>query len=99
MNFLDNPASSFLEQLVPDPGPEEGMEHPCMLQVTVFACGGFTLGAAMHHALCDGMGGTLFFNAVAELARGATRITLDPVWDRARLLGPRDPPRRFICNF
>lgn len=92
VNFLDNPASSFLEQLVPDPGPEEGMEHPCMLQVTVFACGGFTLGAAMHHALCDGMGGTLFFNAVAELARGATRITLDPVWDRARLLGPRDPP-------
>ncbi|XP_027338523.1 spermidine coumaroyl-CoA acyltransferase [Abrus precatorius] len=93
VNFLDDPASIFVEQLVPDPGPEEGMEHPCMLQVTVFKCGGFTLGAAMHHALCDGMGGTLFFNAVAELARGSTRITVDPVWDRERLLGPRYPPR------
>ena len=64
-----------------------------MLQITVFRCGGFTLGAAMHHALCDGMGGSLFFNAVAELARGSTRITVDPLWDREVLLGPRDPPR------
>ncbi|XP_061357643.1 spermidine coumaroyl-CoA acyltransferase [Gastrolobium bilobum] len=93
VNYLDDPASHFVEQLVPDPEPEEGMEHPCMLQVTVFKCGGFTLGAAMHHSLCDGMGGTLFFNAVAELARGATRITVEPVWNRERLLGPRDPPR------
>ncbi|KAK7306577.1 hypothetical protein VNO77_44526 [Canavalia gladiata] len=93
VNYLDDPASPFVEQLVPDPVPEEGMENPCMLQVTMFACGGFTLGAAMHHSLCDGMGGSLFFNAVAELARGATRIMLDPVWERERLLGPRDPPR------
>ncbi|TKY71808.1 Spermidine sinapoyl CoA acyltransferase [Spatholobus suberectus] len=92
-NHLDDPASPFAEHLVPDPGPEEGMEHPCVLQVTVFKCGGFALGAAMHHALCDGLGGTLFFNAVAEVARGATRITVEPVWDREKLLGPRDPPR------
>lgn len=93
VNHLDDPAAPFAERLVPDPGPEEAAEHPCTLQVTVFACGGFTLGAAMHHALCDGMGGTLFFNAVAELARGAVGMTVEPVWDRARLLGPRDPPR------
>jgi hypothetical protein len=30
--------------LVPDPQPEEGMKHPCMLQLTIFKCGGFTLG-------------------------------------------------------
>ncbi|XP_021811475.1 spermidine coumaroyl-CoA acyltransferase [Prunus avium] len=54
---------------------------------------GFTLGAAINHALCDGMGATQFFNAVAELARGATRVSVEPVWDRAGLLGPRDPPR------
>ncbi|KAK7412424.1 hypothetical protein VNO78_03884 [Psophocarpus tetragonolobus] len=102
VNFLDDPASPFLDHLVPDPGPRQGMDHPCMLQLTVFACGGFTLGAAMHHALCDGIGGTLFFNALAELARGATRITLDPVWERPALLGPRDPPRvdsPFIQEF
>lgn len=92
-NYLDDPASPFVEQLVPDPEPEEGMEHPCMLQLTVFKCGGFTLGAALHHSMCDGIGGTLFFNAMAELARGATRVTVEPVWDRERLLGPRDPPR------
>jgi hypothetical protein len=64
-----------------------------MLQLTVFKCGGYTLGVATHHALCDGMGGGLFFNTAAELARGATRITVEPVWDRERLLGPRVPPR------
>jgi hypothetical protein len=79
---------------VPDPQPEEGMKHPCMLQLTIFKCGGFTLG----------MGGTLFFNSVAELARGVTRITVEPVWDREKLLGPRDVPRvnsaliiRILC--
>lgn len=64
-----------------------------MLQVTVFKCGGFTLGAAIHHSLCDGMGGTLFFNAMAELARGKEHITVKPVWEREKLLGPRDVPR------
>ncbi|CAJ1961854.1 unnamed protein product [Sphenostylis stenocarpa] len=93
VRHLDDLASPLAEQLVPDPGPQEGLEHPCILQVTVFACGGFVLGAAIHHALCDGMGGTLFFNAVAELARGASRMTVEAVWERDRLMGPRDPPR------
>ncbi|KAK2370401.1 spermidine coumaroyl-CoA acyltransferase [Trifolium repens] len=93
VNYLDDPKASFIEQLVPDPGTEEGLEHPFMLQLTVFKCGGYTLGVATHHALCDGMGGGLFFNTAAELARGATRITVEPVWDRERLLGPRVPPR------
>lgn len=64
-----------------------------MVQVTVFKCGGYTLGVATHHAVCDGMGGGMFFNTAAELARGATRITVEPVWERERLLGPRDPAR------
>ncbi|KAI4296869.1 hypothetical protein L6164_036789 [Bauhinia variegata] len=93
VNYLDDPESDFLEQLVPDPDLEEGMTHPCILQVTMFKCGGFTLGAAIQHSLCDGLGASLFFNAMADLARGATRINLKPVWERDRLLGPRDPPR------
>ncbi|CAL0309296.1 unnamed protein product [Lupinus luteus] len=93
LNYLDDPDFSFVEKLVPDPGPEEGMEHPCMLQLTVFKCGGFALGAAMHHSLCDGLGGSLFFNAVAEIARGSTRIMVEPVWNREKFLGPREPVR------
>ncbi|KAK7841056.1 taxadien-5-alpha-ol o-acetyltransferase [Quercus suber] len=94
LNYLDdNPDSHFLEQLVPDPDQEERLVNPCVLQVTVFKCGGFTLGAAIHHSLCDGLGATQFFNVMAELARGATRISVEPVWDRTSLLGPRDPPR------
>ena len=53
-----------------------------MLQLTVFRCGGFTLGAEIHHSLCDGMGGTLFFNAVAESARGREHIMVEPAWER-----------------
>lgn len=93
VNYLDDPDAHFVEQLVPDPSPVEGLVNPCVLQVTVFKCGGFTLGAALHHSLCDGLGGTQFFNAMAELARGASRVSVEPVWDRANLLGPRDPPR------
>ncbi|XP_030528971.2 spermidine sinapoyl-CoA acyltransferase [Rhodamnia argentea] len=90
---LDDADSGFLEKLIPDPGPEESLVNPCMLQVTVFECGGFSLGAAIHHAMCDGLGATLFFGAAAELARGADRVSIEPVWDRDVLLGPRNPAR------
>ncbi|GLT57658.1 hypothetical protein SLA2020_306150 [Shorea laevis] len=93
VNYLDDPDPHFVEQLVPDPSPEEALLNPCILQVTVFKCGGYCLGTAIHHALCDGLGATQFFNAMAELARGSDRVSVEPVWDRARLLGPRNPPR------
>lgn len=78
---------------MPAPTLEEGLANPCILQVTVFKCGGYTLGTAVHHSMCDGMGATLVFGAAGELARGATKISVQPVWDRATLLGPRHPPR------
>lgn len=43
--------------------------------------------------MCDGLGSTQFMNSVAEFARGAKEASVEPVWDRAALLGPRDPPR------
>ncbi|KAJ0257970.1 hypothetical protein HA466_0087470 [Hirschfeldia incana] len=92
VGYLDGPDPGFLERLVPDPTREEGMLNPCILQVTTFRCGGWVLGASLHHAICDGLGSSLFFNAMAELARGAAQISIQPVWDRARLLGPRDNP-------
>ncbi|KAA8515159.1 hypothetical protein F0562_018338 [Nyssa sinensis] len=93
VNYLDDPAEHFLEHLVADPTPDEGLVNPLILQVTMFKCGAYTLGASVHHAMCDGLGATLFFNAMAELARGATQPSVGPVWNRASLLGPRDAPR------
>ncbi|KAI6703663.1 hypothetical protein NL676_012799 [Syzygium grande] len=40
VNRLDDAGSGFLERLIPDPDPEESLVNPCMLQVTVFECGG-----------------------------------------------------------
>lgn len=75
------------------PDPDDRSIRPMTLQVTRFSCGGFVLGAAVHHAICDGLGATLLFNRMAELARRSGQITPDPVWDRTVLLGPRSPPR------
>ncbi|KAL0369376.1 UNVERIFIED_CONTAM: Spermidine sinapoyl-CoA acyltransferase [Sesamum angustifolium] len=95
VNYLDDVGveEKFAEQLVPDPDPDEDSIRPITLQVTRFSCGGFVLGAAVHHAICDGLGATLFFNAMAELARGSDQMTVDPIWERSTLLGPRNPPR------
>ncbi|XP_059669889.1 10-deacetylbaccatin III 10-O-acetyltransferase [Cornus florida] len=93
INYLDDSAEHFLEQLVPNPNSDEGLVNPLILQVTMFTCGGFCLGAAVHHSTSDGLGATQFFNAVAELARGTTRLSVEPVWDRTSLLGPRKPPK------
>ena len=92
VSYLDED-THFVEQLVPNPGPDEDLAHPCMLQLTMFDCGGFTLGTTIHHSLADGVGATQFFNVMAEFARGATRASITQIWDREKLLGPRNPPR------
>ncbi|KAL4585681.1 hypothetical protein LXL04_010305 [Taraxacum kok-saghyz] len=103
VNYLDDADEEFIELLVPNPDQEARLTHVLILQVTRFSCGGYTLGAAVHHALSDGMGATLFFNAMAEVARGASEVKVEPVWDRAELLGPREPARtefpieEFLC--
>ncbi|XWS19680.1 hypothetical protein CRYUN_Cryun31cG0036500 [Craigia yunnanensis] len=66
LNYLDDPDMNSVEQLVPDPSPEETLVNPCMLQ---------------------------FFCNVADLARGVDQVKFQPIWDRATLLGPRNPPR------
>ncbi|KAK8349447.1 hypothetical protein V6Z12_A06G141200 [Gossypium hirsutum] len=93
VNHLDDPDMNSVEQLVPDPSLEETLVNPCTLQLTVFKCGGFTLGAAIHNALCDGLGATQFFCIAADFARGVDEVKYQPVWDRSTLLGPRIPPK------
>ncbi|XP_043688103.1 spermidine sinapoyl-CoA acyltransferase [Telopea speciosissima] len=93
LNYLDDPTTPNLDTLVPDPSHGEELVHPCILQITVFECGGFCLGASINHSMCDGYGSSLFFNAMVELSRGAAQPSVQPVWDRASLLAPRKPPR------
>ena len=93
LNYLDDPDESLSDQLVPNPDPNEAMEHPMILQITLFKCGGYVLGSAVHNMLCDGMGASEFFTWVAELTRGETRLMVEPVWNRDVLLGPREPTR------
>ncbi|MCL7046169.1 hypothetical protein MKW94_013797 [Papaver nudicaule] len=93
LNYLDDPAEKLLEELVPDPKYEDVLAHPFSLKITIFACGGFSLGSSVHHSMCDGFGSGMFFNAMAELARGSSEISTKPVWERASQLGPRNPPR------
>ncbi|KAK6932652.1 hypothetical protein RJ641_002276, partial [Dillenia turbinata] len=93
ISYLDDLVDHVVEQLVPNLSLEESLVNPLVLQVTVFECGGFCLGACVNNTVCDGLGATQFFNAMAEFAHGAARPSVEPVWNRERLLGPREPPK------
>ncbi|XP_074283961.1 tetrahydroanabasine acetyltransferase-like [Silene latifolia] len=91
VNYLDDPDESFSEQLVPNPDPNEAMDHPMVLQITMFKCGGYVLGPVVQNMLCDGLGASEFFNWVAELTRDSNKTRSKPDWNRVGLLGPREP--------
>jgi hypothetical protein len=61
-------------------------------QVTSFGCGGFVVGFRFSHAVADGPGAAQFMTAVGELARGAARISLPPVWARDAVPDPPGAP-------
>ncbi|KAI9161823.1 hypothetical protein LWI28_020993 [Acer negundo] len=77
--------------------PNEG-EHPLVVQVTKFACGGFTIGMGLSHSICDGSGAAQFFQAMAELASGKSEPSIKPVWERQKLVAkaPPGPPKFFV---
>lgn len=60
------------------------------MKVTKFACGGFTIGTALTHAVCDGYGVAQILHALTELAAGKTEPSVKPVWQRERLVGKID---------
>ncbi|KAJ0228780.1 hypothetical protein HA466_0322040 [Hirschfeldia incana] len=64
--------------------------HPLALQVTKFACGGFTIGTALTHVVCDGFGVAQVIHALTELAGGRSEPSVKPVWQRERLVGKID---------
>lgn len=65
-------------------------------QVTRLKCGGFILAFHLNHTMSDGAGLRQFMNAWTEMARGARRPSIPPVW-RRELLKARDPPH-ITCN-
>ncbi|CAA6659239.1 unnamed protein product [Spirodela intermedia] len=82
------------EQLLQNVDGSEGLyDTPLLLiQVTRLRCGGFAMGVRLNHILSDAAGLLQLLKATAELARGAPRPTLLPVWQRY-LLQARDPPQ------
>ncbi|KAK6921162.1 hypothetical protein RJ641_014840 [Dillenia turbinata] len=99
-HYLDGLDIAIAKKLVfdrPDSdidGDEEGRYyHPLLIQVTRFSCGGFTIGMGMSHSVCDGFGAAQFFRALAELASGKSKPTVNPIWERSGLLvtTPEEP--------
>ncbi|XP_020105586.1 acyl transferase 5-like [Ananas comosus] len=59
-------------------------------QVTVFKCGGITVGICFNHLVFDGQGAAHFLKAVGEMARGLPEPSVAPVWSREAI---PDPPK------
>lgn len=62
-----------------------------LLQVTVFRCGGVSVGVGVHHHVADGLAALRFINYWADVARGVEE-DVKPFFDRT-LLRARDPPK------
>ncbi|EOA27125.1 hypothetical protein CARUB_v10023225mg [Capsella rubella] len=91
LNNLENIDSDTALKFLPELHVENECYRPFALQVTKFGCGGFILGMAMSHAMCDGYGEGHIMCALTELAGGNKKPTLTPVWERERLVGkPED---------
>ncbi|KAI9116797.1 hypothetical protein K1719_012163 [Acacia pycnantha] len=89
---LHPPFACFEELLYSPPGSDGNLHSPMLLiQVTRLKCGGFIFGLRMNHSMSDGPGIAQFINALAEIAKGATEPSIQPVWHRERL-NARDSP-------
>ncbi|KAL9314342.1 hypothetical protein ACSQ67_019794 [Phaseolus vulgaris] len=88
-----NPAWEPLIFKFPNEEQYKVLEMPLVIaQVTLFRCGGFSLGLRLCHCICDGMGAMQFLGAWAATARtGMLVIDPEPCWDR-EIFRPRDPP-------
>lgn len=69
------------------------LDMPLLIaQVTLFRCGGFSLGLRLCHCICDGLGAMQFLGAWAATAKSGTLIVdPEPCWDRD-MFRPRNPP-------
>ncbi|RQW17777.1 hypothetical protein EHS17_15735, partial [Rhodobacteraceae bacterium CH30] len=88
------PPFPCIEELLYDvPGSGGILNSPLLLiQVTRLLCGGFILAFRSNHTMADASGMLQFLTALGEMARGASKPSKFPVWQR-ELLVARDPPR------
>uniref|UniRef100_A0A7N0T5K7 Omega-hydroxypalmitate O-feruloyl transferase n=1 Tax=Kalanchoe fedtschenkoi TaxID=63787 RepID=A0A7N0T5K7_KALFE len=90
---VPNPSWLSLIHHFPDEEPYKVIDMPLLIaQVTVFGCGGFSLGLRICHCLCDGLGAMQFLKAWAEAATSGSLVADPaPCWDR-EFFRPRNPP-------
>ncbi|OIW13459.1 hypothetical protein TanjilG_22250 [Lupinus angustifolius] len=89
-----HPPIPCLDQLLYNvPGSDGVINCPILLiQVTRLQCGGFIFALRLNHSMSDAIGLSQFMNGMADIARGAQKPSILPVWHR-ELLCARDPPR------
>ncbi|XP_009108129.2 spermidine sinapoyl-CoA acyltransferase [Brassica rapa] len=91
LKYLENIDSDMALKFLPEVQVDKDGYPPFALQVTNFKCGGFILGVALPHSMCDGFGEGHIMCALTELAGGKNMPTVTPVWERERLVGrPKD---------
>lgn len=101
VNNLERPFLIPKEEFIPSPPPEVKQEDVfLMLQFTQFTDGGYVVGVRFNHAIFDGVGVAQFLKATAELAKGVTKLTVEPIWCREAMpdppkLLPQGPPPVF----
>ncbi|XP_021831250.1 omega-hydroxypalmitate O-feruloyl transferase [Prunus avium] len=90
---VPNPAWSPLIFRFPNEEPYKVLDMPLVIaQVTLFSCGGFSLGLRICHCIVDGLGAMQFLSSWAATAKAGTLITNPkPCWDRD-FFRSRDPP-------
>ncbi|XP_039117298.1 myricetin 3-O-glucosyl 1,2-rhamnoside 6'-O-caffeoyltransferase AT2-like [Dioscorea cayenensis subsp. rotundata] len=94
VNFLQRPLMIPIDDLLPYlPHPQEPAPPLFMIQVTEFKCGGFAVGTRYNHMITDGVGLGQILQAVGEMARGLTRPTIDPIWQRDVIPIPTKTPQ------
>ncbi|KAL0716526.1 hypothetical protein Bca4012_065848 [Brassica carinata] len=87
LKYLENIDSDMALKFMPEVQVDKDGYPPFALQVTNFECGGFILGVALAHSMCDGYGEGHIMRALTELAGGKNMPTVTPVWERERLVG------------
>ncbi|KAF8087808.1 hypothetical protein N665_0566s0015 [Sinapis alba] len=87
LKYLENIDSNMALKFLPEVQVDKDGYPPFALQVTKFKCGGFILGVALPHSMCDGYGEGHIMCALTELAGGKNMPTVMPVWERERLVG------------
>ncbi|CAM0914197.1 unnamed protein product [Alopecurus aequalis] len=75
------------------PGLPNILNQPLVyVQVTRLKCGGFVVSHRTCHCMCDAPGMAQMWRAIGELARGANKPSVTPIWGR-EVFNARNPPR------